>query len=120
MVDVTARLCDTVDKSPVACSSPASVVAMRESRTAVDTSRSETREGRSEMEASVMKVLGVSDRRQVWHYRDLSKKLLRVFGKFRGLWRAHAGFSEVIQRLADGDAMAPWHSAVRWRRRYIR
>ena len=57
-----------------------------------------------EYEKMAKRIIGVTDDRQVWGYRDVSKRLLRAFGKMRGLWRAHAGLQEIIQYLNDGDA----------------
>ena len=48
------------------------------------------------------RVVGVTEVRQVWGFRDLSRRLLKTLGKTRGLWRAHAGLQEIIQYLAGG------------------
>jgi hypothetical protein len=45
----------------------------------------------------------VTDDRQVRGYRDGARKLLKTFGRLRGLWRAFAGVMEVIRLLQDGD-----------------
>ena len=44
---------------------------------------------------------GVTDPRQVWHLRDVSKKLLPTFGVMKGLWRCHIGFQEIIWMLLE-------------------
>ena len=54
-------------------------------------------------EKMAKKIIGVTDERQVWAYRDVSKRLLRTFGRMKGLWRCHAGLAEIIQMLMDGD-----------------
>ena len=54
----------------------------------------------------VMEELGVVSKKQVWLYRDLSRKLTRVFGRMRGLHRVHRPLQEVIQFHHDGDADA--------------
>ena len=56
-----------------------------------------------EYRASAKLSLGVMDVRQVWHYRDLSRRLLKTFGKMRGLWRCQAGLQEVVQLMADAE-----------------
>ena len=49
------------------------------------------------------RIVGVTEVRQVWGFRDVGRRLLKTFGQMRGLWRAHAGLQEIIQYLADGE-----------------
>ena len=48
------------------------------------------------------RVLGISHSKQVWSYKDLSKKYLKTFGRMKGLWRAYAGLQQIIQLQEDG------------------
>ena len=48
--------------------------------------------------------LGVIDSRQVWLYRDFTRRLLPTFGKMRGLWRIHNALSEIHQLQMGGRA----------------
>ena len=57
-----------------------------------------------EYRATTKRLLGVSDPRQVWHFRDISRERLRVFGRMRGFWRCHSGLQEIIQLLSGGDS----------------
>jgi hypothetical protein len=50
------------------------------------------------------RVLGISDSKQAWSYKDLSKKFLKTFGRMKGLWRAYAGLQQIIQLHEDGHA----------------
>ena len=47
--------------------------------------------------------LGITSGQQYRMPRDYSKKLLTVFGKFRGLWCAHHAVSEILQLHLQGQ-----------------
>ena len=50
----------------------------------------------------VMKRLGADKSHRPWQMTDYSMKLIRVFGKFRALWRVHFLVHEVMPATLDG------------------
>jgi hypothetical protein len=60
--------------------------------------------------ASVKDRLGITDRRQVWHPRDYSRRLSARFGRLKSLWRCHLMTSEILAlKLGGRHAEATAH-----------
>ena len=51
----------------------------------------------------VQRRLGAEDPRRAWRYSDYSMRLLKRFGKMRGLWRVHWILSELLEELLAGN-----------------
>ena len=47
--------------------------------------------------------LGVTHASQAWLYRDYSLRLVKNFGKLRGLWRCHYALSDILQAAVSDD-----------------